>query len=116
MRVMNASKNIVLVDNCRTADTFISRFLGLMGKPCLPSDSGLVITPCNSIHMFFMRFPLDVVFVDRNNTVVSLVENIKPWRVSGIAKKARSAIELTSGTIKRTQTEIGDKLEFTYTD
>jgi len=70
----------------------------------------LVIEPCNSIHMFFMRYSLDVIFVDRDGRVLFLYEGIKPWRVGRLVKGARMAIELPTGTINRTNTEVGDRL------
>jgi len=112
MRIINTSKNSVLAHSCEAADSFLARFFGLMGKSCLHAGGGLLLTPCNSIHMFFMRFPLDVVFIDKNNTVVYLIENIKPWRVSPIVKQARSVIELPLGTISASGTEVGDRLVF----
>jgi len=59
-----------------------SRFWGLMGRRGLDPGHGLLIKPCSSIHMFFMRFPIDVVFLDRDNVVVKVVHGIKPWRMA----------------------------------
>lgn len=110
MRITNTTKETILADNCKIADTFFTRFMGLMGKDGLSKRSGLLITPCNSIHMFFMKFPLDVVFIDTNYKVVHLEENIVPWRVSKIIWESASVIELPIGTIKESRTEIGDIL------
>lgn len=111
MVVKNTSKQCVLCSNCKVANSFISRFIGLMGRKNLEQGNGLIIVPCNSIHTFFMKFPIDVVFIDRNNTVVRLVENIKPWKISRVVWKAHSAIELPPGTISSTGTETGDRIE-----
>lgn len=62
------------------ADTFLSRFLGLMFRRGLPAGEGLLITRCNSIHTFFMRFPIDAVFLDASGAVVRVVRGIPPWR------------------------------------
>lgn len=79
-------------------------------SPPLKDGSGLIIEPCNSIHMFFMRYPLDVVFLDREGRVVFMYEGIKPWRVGRIVKGAKVAVELPEGTIKQSKTQVGDTL------
>ena len=111
MRIRNSGKNTVLSGDCKAADTFFSRFMGLMGKKELKPGAGLLISPCNSIHMFFMRFPIDAVFLDRAGKVVYIVEGIKPWRLSPIVRKAHSVLELPAGTVKSTLTKVGDILE-----
>lgn len=112
MKVVNTTKKTTLCTNCKVANNFISRFIGLMGKKNLPEGNGLLITPCNSIHMFFMNMPLDIIFIDKNNMIVHLLENIKPWSLSGIMHGSCSAIELPSGTIKKTSSSVGDRLQF----
>ncbi|MCX7708217.1 MAG: DUF192 domain-containing protein [Clostridia bacterium] len=110
MIVFNETRNRCIASKCSLADTFVKRFIGLMGKSELPDNYGLMISPCNSIHMFFMRFPLDIIFIDKENKVVHQVENILPWKVSRIVPQARSAIELPVGTIRITETTLGDQL------
>jgi uncharacterized membrane protein (UPF0127 family) len=85
--------------NVEEAATFLRRGLGLMFRRELPPGHGLAITPCNSIHMFFMRFPLDVAFLDREGCVVRAYHGIRPWRVSRIVRGAKTAIELPAGTL-----------------
>ena len=111
MIIRNIDKNTILAEECRIAGSFLSRFMGLMGKPALNTRCGLLIIPCNSIHMFFMRFPIDAVFLDRSNKIVFMAEGLKPWRVSKIIKEAQKVIELPSGTVKSNMTEVGDRLE-----
>jgi uncharacterized membrane protein (UPF0127 family) len=111
MKIENLTRQTVIADRCETACSFISRFLGLMGRKSQPDGCGLVITPCNSIHMSFMRFPLDIIFVDDSNTVVHTITGIKPWKISKIIFTARSVIELPTGTLARSGTVAGDKLE-----
>jgi hypothetical protein len=84
---------------CRVSDTFWSRFLGLMGKPGLPEGEGLLIRSCNSIHMFFMRFSIDVLFLDRDYTIVKLIRNLKPGSVVGSVPGAWQVLELAAGTV-----------------
>jgi hypothetical protein len=114
MLVLNKTNNIVIADNCKVADRFFSRFLGLMGKKSLPQGSGLLIKPCNSIHMFFMKIPLDIVFIDESSSVIYLIENIKPWHISKLVRGAVSTIELPAGTIQHCNISIGDKFEFIW--
>lgn len=112
MVARNISRNALLAEKCTLARTFFSRLLGLQFKKDLPSGYGLLITPCKSIHTFFMRFPIDAVFVDKNNTVLHIREGIKPWRTSKVMMGARSVLELPCGIVSATGTKVGDKLEF----
>jgi len=111
MVMMNVTRSMVLANNCAHARTFFARFMGLQFKKELPVGHGLLITPCNSIHMFFMRFAIDAVFMSANGTVVYIKEGIKPWRVSKIVRNAESVLELPAGTVSSTGTAIGDLLE-----
>ncbi len=77
--------------------------------PMSPGE-GLLIAPCNSIHMFFMRFSLDVIFINEQNRVVFMYEGIKPWRIGRIVRGAKSAIELPERTISASATQVGDIL------
>jgi uncharacterized membrane protein (UPF0127 family) len=82
------------------ARTEWSRFMGLMGRAELPAGDGLWIEPCNSIHMFFMRFAIDVLFLDRKRRVKKVMLNLRPWRISPIVFGARTTVELPAGTFK----------------
>lgn len=100
-RLTTAAGTVVATD-VREATTMLARGLGLMFRRGLPDGHGLAITPCNSIHMFFMRFPLDVAFVNREGVVVRVYNGIRPWRASRIVRGARTAYELPAGTLART--------------
>ena len=100
----------LIAQNITFSVTFWSRFLGLMLKKTLPKGEALVIKPCNSIHTFFMRFPIDVVFTDEKWRVVAVYENLRPWRVTKIVKEAKQVIELPAGTLKG-KLKVGAKLE-----
>jgi uncharacterized membrane protein (UPF0127 family) len=91
----------VVAEHVEVADTIWSRFVGLMFRRELPPGHGLVIRPCNSIHMFFMRFALDVVFIDGDGRVVRVLDSIRPWRASSLVRGAKAAIELPAGTAGR---------------
>ncbi|HOJ86406.1 MAG: DUF192 domain-containing protein [Elusimicrobiales bacterium] len=81
MIVYNKTKDITVSDKVRVADTFLSRFLGLIPKKQLSSDEGLLITKCNGIHTCFMSFDIDAVFVSKDFKVLDII-TIKPWRFS----------------------------------
>jgi uncharacterized membrane protein (UPF0127 family) len=111
MKAVNCTRQIVLSENLETANRFFKRFIGLMGRKRINPGGGLLIAPCSSIHMFFMRFPIDAVFIGSDGRVVYLEKQIQPWRVSRVVWKARSVLELPAGTIDRTGTEVGDLIE-----
>jgi uncharacterized protein len=112
LRILNHTQNTVLAGHAAVADTFVSRMRGLLGRESLPEGEALVITRCNSIHMFFMRFSIDVVFIDKNDRVVGLLKKIPPLALSPVYWRASKAIELPAGTITKTKTRLHDKLRF----
>ena len=97
-------------NNIKIADNFFTRFKGLMFKKELNVNEGLIINPCNSIHMFFMNFPLDILFVNENNEVVEILENIKPWRVSKLYFNAEYVVELPINTVKSKNIQKNQKI------
>jgi len=109
-RRLETVEGTVLVPRVVLARSFGRRTLGLMFRRGLPEGEGLAIIPCNQIHMFFMRFPLDVLFVDREGKVLHLLHGIRPWRVSRLVRGARYAIELPSGSLRRSGVAQGDLL------
>ncbi len=112
MQILNQTQKTVLAAKGFVADTIASRFIGLLKHDFLPQDEGLVITQCHSIHMFFMKFSIDVVFVDRQKVVVGLVRNIKPFWMSPYFWRAHYAIELAQGQIDKTKTALGDQISW----
>jgi uncharacterized membrane protein (UPF0127 family) len=108
--VTNVTRNTALADNARRTEGFFARGRGLMFTTSLPEGAGLIIEPCNSVHMFFMRYPLDVIFIDKSGQVLFMYADIKPWRVGRVVRGARTAIELPAGSINRSQTAVGDIL------
>jgi uncharacterized protein len=101
----------VVADSCSVAATFASRLRGLLGTRDLIAGEGLVIRPASSIHTFFMRFPIDVVFLDRAGTVVKVVANLRAWRVA-FARRGRDALELRAGEAQRHAIRPGSRLSF----
>lgn len=114
-RVRNATRSIDLATRAERADTVLRRGIGLMGRSDLEQGAGLVIEPCNGIVMFFMRFALDVLFVDRDGQIVHALHGIRPWRVSRVVLASRYVVELPAGTLRQTGTEVGDRIEVTPT-
>ncbi|MEW5738626.1 MAG: DUF192 domain-containing protein [Myxococcota bacterium] len=112
-RVTNLTRNTLLADRAARADSFLSRFKGLMGVAALPLGEGLQIEPCTSIHTFFMRIPIDALFLDKDLTVVDICHALPPWRVSRVYFGARSVLELPAGTAAASQTQPGDRLAMT---
>lgn len=112
MRILNQTRNTVLAQNAILANTVISGMVGLLKHTSLPAGEGMLITPARSIHMFFMKFPIDAIFINRKNIVVGLVRNIKPFRMSPYFWRASAVIELPSGTIEQTQTQLGDQINY----
>ena len=111
MQIINKSKEILIAQRGKLANTFFTRMMGLLNRDSIDPDEALIIIPCKSIHMFFMRFPIDVVFVDKELKVVGMVENIQPFRLSPTYRKAGFAIELAVGSVQRLQIQIGDSIQ-----
>jgi uncharacterized membrane protein (UPF0127 family) len=109
-RVTNETRGAVLASQSGLADSFVRRGLGLMGRKSLSEGGGLVIRPCNGVVSFFMRFPIDVVFVDRDGRVCHLLNNLAPWKASRIVRSSKLVVELPEGTIDRTGTKVGDSI------
>jgi len=105
-----AGRGAVLGKRIATARTFHARLRGLLGRRDLRAGEGLWIERCNAIHMFFMRFPIDVAFLARDGTVVKLLHGIRPWRMSGLYLRARDALELPEGTLKCHAVRVGEQL------
>ena len=107
--LMNARTSQVVAHDVELADTRESRRKGLLGRDGLDSRAALILRPCFSVHTAFMRFPIDVVFVDREGMVVKVVRNLVAWRIAG-AWGAHAAIEFAAGTIAAGAVDVGDRL------
>jgi uncharacterized membrane protein (UPF0127 family) len=111
MRVLNVTRQTCLATRMEVADSGPKRNKGLLGRDSLAPGEGLWIVPCEAVHTFAMRFPIDLVYLDRNRRIKKLRNAVPPWRLSGCLT-AHSIIELPPGTIRETQTQRGDTLEF----
>ncbi|HAU16661.1 MAG: hypothetical protein CSH49_09090 [Alcanivorax sp.] len=96
----------------RTADTFLTRLIGLLSRSSIGSEEGLLIVPCASIHTFFMRFTIDLVFLDNDNKVLGVKENVKPNRISLAPKGTYAVLEIAQGNVMRTGIHLDDTLIF----
>ena len=105
--IRRAADERVVCERCRVADTFWLRFRGLMGRTSLEPGEGMVFERTGSIHMFFMRMPLDVLFCDRERRVVKVARGLKPWQTAG-ARGAKTTIELAAGAADGV--DVGDVL------
>ncbi len=109
--VRNATRDTVIADRARVASSLGDRMVGLLATPQVLPGEGLLIERTSSIHMFFMRYPIDVVFFDKNGRVTKLVHQLKPWRIVPWAPGARDCLELRAGALDGTETQVGDQLE-----
>lgn len=115
LKVANLTRSTILATALDVADTGPKRNKGLLGRTSLPPGEGLWILPCESVHTFFMKFPIDLIYIDRNNKVKKVRNSVPAWRLSACLS-AHSILELPAGTIKRTETQPGDTLEFTQAE
>lgn len=111
LRITNKRNNQIVGDRIKVAKTFWSRFRGLMMTPEILEGEGLLISPCNSIHMMFMKFPIDAIFLDASNQIKALYRKLSPWfGISSMHRDVCSVIELKAGTIEKAGLEIDDIL------
>jgi uncharacterized membrane protein (UPF0127 family) len=110
VRIINVTRGSVVADRAEIANTSEKRRAGLLQRTGLEPGEGLWILPCEAVHCFFMKFTIDVVFLDRQKRVVKLAPNLKPWRMAG-SFRARSVVELPAGRIGETGTRVGDEFE-----
>jgi uncharacterized protein len=110
LRLVHPRSGRVLAERLRVPRTFFGRGLGLMFRRRLQAGEGMWIAPCNGIHMFFMRFAIDAVFLDRRLRVVRVRAGLRPWRVVPLVLRAHSVVELPDGTVAGLELERGEQL------
>ena len=110
IHVRNTTRDVVLADGASVADSSQSRRTGLLKHTGLAQGDGLWIVPCESVHSFFMKFTIDVLYLDKQHKVKKIRPEMAPWRASACLT-AHSVLELPAGTIARTGTQAGDQLE-----
>ena len=110
LAVKNLTRGTMLATRLEAARTGAKRRKGLLGRDGLAAGEGLWIAPCESVHTFFMRFPIDLVYLDREKRIKKTRGAVGPWRLSACLS-AHSILELPAGTIRETESERGDELE-----
>ncbi len=108
--ITNETRGTLLGDRVQVADTSLSRMVGLLGRRELDAGGGLWIKPSSGVHTFFMRFPIDVIGLNRDLRVVKLWYHLAPYRVTSVSLQLRSVIELPAGHITGCNVEVGDVL------
>jgi uncharacterized membrane protein (UPF0127 family) len=116
MPVINLTKQTWLATKVRKADNFLTRLIGLLKRTHLGPEEALWLMPSKGIHTIGMKFPIDVVFLTRDNEVVGVISGLAPYRVSAVHLRGYSVMELPAGTIKKSRTEIGDKFEISLAE
>ena len=116
VQIINPASGAELGQRIGVAEWWWQRLRGLLGRPRLQPGEGLLLTPCRAIHMTGMKYPLDVAFLDRQDTVVAVYPGIAPGTRTRWHASARSALELPVGTLTATGTQIGDSLVCSRTD
>ncbi len=109
--VHQTSGGAVIAERIVRAEGFVARLLGLLGRAGLGDSEGLWLENCRSVHMFFMRFPVDLIFYADNFKVLHVERTLKPWRISSYQPGADGVVEVTAGTIDRFAIAVGDQLD-----
>jgi uncharacterized membrane protein (UPF0127 family) len=112
MRSLNQRNNKLLASDVVVADTVFRRMKGLLGRDNLLPGEAMWLRPCKWLHTVGMKFHVDILFLDEDNTVIDAEEDIPPNRFSAFILKSGSAVELPAGTIALTETQVGDRIEF----
>jgi uncharacterized membrane protein (UPF0127 family) len=114
--VINLTKKTWLATKVRKADNFLTRLVGLLKRNQLGPEEALWLMPSKGIHTIGMKFPIDVVFLNKKFYVLGLISGMQPYRVSGVHMRAYSVIELPNGSIRKSRTEIGDQFEISLAE
>ena len=112
MIVRNPQRGTMLGEAIEVADSAVSRVKGLLGRECLEDGQGLLFKKCSSLHTMFMRFPIDIVFIDKHGKVLKLSKAVKPFKLVAAPLRAYYALELPAGAVARSETRAGDHLTF----
>lgn len=107
----NLEDNQIICNKVDIADSFFKRLKGLMFTKELPPDSSMYIYPCGQIHTFFMNYDIDVLYLDKNNTILAIDDSIKPCKVGKKVKGAVAVVELQAGKAKKSNIKVGQALK-----
>lgn len=110
-KAINVATGEIIADKVRIAQDFKSRSIGLLDRHSLNENEALLIKPCASIHTFFMKFPIDVLFLSKEGNIVKIEHSLKPWRLSGCLLGCFMVLELQPGKILKTTIKIGNSIK-----
>jgi len=108
--LITENKEIIIARKVIIADTFLRRFVGLMGKLSLASHEALMLVPCSQVHTMFMFFPLDLLFLDEDMVIVKIVYHLRPFSISPNVKNAKYVVEMKSGTLEGLELKEGERV------
>lgn len=111
LKVVNVTRGTNVATSVQVADSGVTRRKGLLGRTSLSPGEGLWIVPCESVHTWFMQFPIDLIYLSREKRIEKLRSDVVPWRLSACLS-AVSVLELAAGSIRASRTEQGDLLDF----
>lgn len=114
IEIVNVSKDRIISSRALLASTFFSRLKGLLGRNKLEENEALCIKPCKSVHTYFMSFPIDVIFVNSENTVCNIIENLKPFKITSYYKEAEYVLEMAAFEGQRKNIQIGDRIDIIF--
>jgi uncharacterized protein len=117
LRAVNQTRTTVLCEHLEEAGGLKGKSRGLLGRDGLDAEAGMLfeagrLEPFMCMHMLFMRFAIDIVFLNRDGTVIRINRNVRPWHISSIVWGARRALELPAGAAAHSQTQVGDRIVF----
>jgi uncharacterized protein len=112
MKLINKTNNTVISENVMVANTFFKRLKGLMFTSELPEHNALHIVPCKEIHTFNMKYSIDVLYLDKNNNILAIDEDMKPGKIGKRIINAVSVLELPSGKVRKLEVKIGQTVTF----
>jgi uncharacterized membrane protein (UPF0127 family) len=110
-KAINVTTGQIIAQKVKIAQDYKSRSVGLLNRESLGDDEGLLIRPCNSIHTFFMKFPIDVVFLDKIGNVVSVRLRLMPWRMAWAIVRGFMVLELKSGKLNKVAVTAGNAIK-----
>lgn len=111
MQLVNLTNGAVLANHIEVAANFKKRLKGLIGRSALNHEAAFILLPCNSIHTCFMNFSIDVLFLDKEATVLLALERMKPFRFSSVIPRSYMVVELPAGCVAATGTGAGHRLQ-----
>lgn len=109
--IWNATRDNALARRVMLADTWWTRLRGMMGRPEPAAGEGMLLVPCRSVHMYWMKYPLDIAFLAPDGRIVATYHGLAPSRRSKRHGDANRALELKAGTLAAKRAEVGDRLE-----